>query len=75
MCKDEQDISQGKSHEMWTVRDLAAFLKTSEAAVRSWILEKRVRYHKIGSLVRFLPDEIIADVKNNRLGRRETGLP
>ena len=43
---------------MYDVADVARELKVSVATVRKWVLQKKLPYRKIGTLVRFLPEDI-----------------
>jgi excisionase family DNA binding protein len=54
---------------LWTVRDVAGFLRVTESAVRAWILSRRIRFYRIGSRVRFFPEEIIDDAHQGKIGQ------
>lgn len=54
---------------LWAVPDVAAFLHVTEAAVRGWVYERRIRFIKIGSLVRFAPAQVTADALAGRIGK------
>ena len=41
-----------------TVKDVAERLNTSQACIRKWVLLGRIKYVKIGALVRFEPETI-----------------
>ena len=41
-----------------TVKQVAERLQVSEACIRRWVLEKRIKYTKIGSLIRFESETI-----------------
>lgn len=43
---------------LWTVTDLARFLRVQESTVYQWVHEKKVPFHKVNRLVRFKPSEI-----------------
>ncbi len=43
---------------MLNVEDVAKRLNTSTATIRKWILQRRIPFVKIGSLVRFRPEDI-----------------
>lgn len=55
---------------LWTIKDVASFLNVKESAIRCWILERRIRFHKVGVLIRFIPGEIFDDVRANKIGQR-----
>ena len=43
---------------MFNVQQVATKLGVSVATVRKWVLERRIPFVKIGSLVRFRPEDI-----------------
>lgn len=59
---------------LWTVADVANYLQVKESAVRRWVYERRIRFHKVGALVRFNPDELKEDVEAGRIGKRKDEL-
>ena len=58
-----------ESGRLWTIKDVAAFLNVKESAIRCWIFERRIRFHKVGVLIRFIPGEISDDVRANKIGQ------
>ncbi len=48
------------------VAGAAAYLCVSEAFVRRLVLERRLRYYKLGKFVRFRPDDLDAFVESGR---------
>lgn len=44
--------------KMMCITEVAEELNVKPSAVRKWVLEKRIDYVKIGSLVRFKPETI-----------------
>lgn len=54
--------------DLLDVEGAAAYLTTSQAFVRRLVRERRVTFHKLGSHVRFDPDDLDAFI---RAGRRE----
>lgn len=55
---------------LWTVKDVADYLQVKESAVRCWVLERKIRFHKVGALVRFDPNELKEDVEAGRIGKK-----
>lgn len=51
---------------LWDVAGAAAHLGVSTAFVRRLVLEKRVRYYKLGKFVRFRPADLDAFVEAGR---------
>ena len=43
---------------LYTIKEVAAKLKVTEATVRKWVLEKRIGYQKVGRLLRFTEKNI-----------------
>ena len=41
-----------------TVKQVAERLQVTEACVRKWVLQKRIKYTKIGALIRFEAETI-----------------
>lgn len=59
----------GQPAEGTTLLDVAgaaAYLRVSEAFVRRLVLERRLRYYKLGKFVRFRPDDLDAFVESGR---------
>lgn len=56
---------------LWTVMDTADYLNVKKSTIRSWIIQDRIRFHRIGALIRFLPNEIIEDTVSNKVGKRQ----
>ncbi len=55
------------AHSLLDVAGAAAHLGVSEAFVRRLVLEKRVRYYKVGKFVRFRPGDLDAFVDAGRI--------
>ena len=53
----------------WTVEDVCRQFALKKGTVRYWCHVRAVTFHKIGSLVRFLPSEVIEDYNSGRLGK------
>lgn len=51
--------------KMYSVTEASQILKVSEGAIRKWILERRIGFHKIGALVRFT-EENLTEFANRR---------
>ena len=68
---EEQKGPQSIPAKLWSIQDVSAFLQVKESAIRHWVYEKRIRFYKIGALIRFVPEEIFADVVRNRIGQIE----
>jgi excisionase family DNA binding protein len=51
---------------LMTVHEVAAYLRCSEAAVRLWKREGRLKQVKIGKLVRFHCEDVDAFVRGER---------
>jgi len=49
---------EGISSELISAKTLSALLDVPEATIRKWVLKKKIRYRKIGKLVRFDVKEI-----------------
>ena len=43
---------------LWTVTDLAQYLRVSEKTVYDWVHKREVPFQKVNRLVRFKPSEI-----------------
>lgn len=56
--------------QLWSVADVAKYLNVKDSAVRRWIYEQTIRFHKIGRLVRFMPEQIVEDFQLGKIGRR-----
>ena len=56
----------GNVEELFNVKELAAHLKCTEQTVRRYVMAKKIPYHKIDRMVRFIPAEIEAWVKNGK---------
>lgn len=61
---EENNVSQ-----LWTISDVAQYLNVKESTVRQWIYERRVRYFKVGRLVRFAPGTIKEDAQRGIIGQ------
>jgi len=68
-------MSNQTPRPLWTIADVATYLQVTESSVRNWIYERRVRFLKIGSLIRFVPEEIIEDAHNGKIGSRKDNRP
>lgn len=55
-------------------KNLAKMLDCSERTVRSWVLERRIPYHKIGKLVRFRGPEVRALIESGRVDPMVVGV-
>ena len=60
---------QNTSTRLWTIEEVAKYLQVKPSAVRRWVYEQSIRFNKIGRLVRFKPDELMEDLKQNRIGK------
>ena len=54
---------------MWDVSDVSRTFNVRPGTIRYWCHVHAVTFHKIGSLVRFKPSELLADFENGRLGK------
>jgi excisionase family DNA binding protein len=54
--------------QLWTIVDVARYLSVQESAVRRWIYEHRIRFLKVGRLIRFVPQHIIDDARKSIIG-------
>lgn len=54
---------------LWRTRDVSKYLNIPESTIRYWTHIKAIRFHKIGNLVRFIPQEIIEDFKKGVIGK------
>ena len=72
--RDRQPVGvvPGEVHPLLDIAGAAAHLGVSEAFVRRLVLERRVRYFKVGKFVRFRPADLDAFVE---AGRREPVQP
>jgi excisionase family DNA binding protein len=52
--------------QLLTVKELAVFLKCTEQTIRRYMAAKKIPYHKIDRMVRFLLSEIIEWVKSGK---------
>src|SRR5690349_2473409 len=52
------DNQRNEKRPLWTVSDVAMYLRVSERTVRDWVYKRVVPYRKVGAAVRFSPDEI-----------------
>jgi excisionase family DNA binding protein len=66
---------QSATH-LWTINVLAEFMQVKPSAVRRWVYERRIRFFKIGRLIRFHPQILKEDMEQNRIGKVDvsTGL-
>jgi excisionase family DNA binding protein len=55
--------------QLLNVKELAAHLKCTEQTVRRYILAKKIPYHKIDRMVRFVPAEIQEWVVKNEAAK------
>lgn len=55
-----QTIFKNQIANLWTVCEVAAYLKVSIGHVYNLVSQDRIPYRKRGRLLRFLPDEIFA---------------
>jgi excisionase family DNA binding protein len=53
---------------LWTTSEVAEYLSVKPSAVRRWVYERRIRYIKIGRLVRFNPKLIAEDAADGKIG-------
>lgn len=59
---------------LWTVEDVALYLRVSEMTVRAWQQDRRLPFVKIGGTVRFVPAEIRQLVLEAKESRRARGM-
>ncbi len=45
---------------LWTVTDVAEYLAVTERTIRAWQCQHRLPHLKIGGVIRFRPEEVIA---------------
>ena len=57
------------SIRLWTITDVSEYLQVKPTAIRRWIYERRIRFYKIGRLVRFNPNDLIEDIQKNKIGK------
>ena len=62
----------GEVHILLDIAGAASYLRVSEAFVRRLVVERRVRYFKVGKFVRFRPVDLDALVE---AGRRDPVQP
>ena len=65
-------MGQG-TDELWTLDDLAAFLRVKVSVARFWLRSTDVPYIKIGKQIRFDPDEIKSWVEGQKV-RQMSGV-
>jgi excisionase family DNA binding protein len=65
----------GERNVLLDVAAAAAYLGVSEAFVRRLVLERRVRYYKVGKFVRFRPFDLDAFVEAGRRDPVEPWVP
>jgi excisionase family DNA binding protein len=58
-----------KDEPLWSVDDVSRFLNTKVSTVRAWVNYRRIRFVKIGALVRFFPGQIREDALNGVVGK------
>ncbi len=51
-------LFEKSQNQLWTVNDVAEFLQTKPKTVRDWVYKKRIPFHKINGLLRFVAEEI-----------------
>ena len=51
---------QGTEHELLTVPEAAKFLRVQTSTVRSWVLQRRIPFVKLGRLVRIRQADCVA---------------
>ncbi len=65
-------MSDGSVNEsLWTVKDVAAYLRTSRSWVYQHVASGDLPYRRVGGLVRFIPDDVRAYAR----GERVSGTP
>ncbi len=65
----------GENNVLLDVAGAAAYLGVSEAFIRRLVLERRVRYYKVGKFVRFRPFDLDAFVEAGRRDPVEPWVP
>jgi len=55
------------------IRQVAQILNISEDTIYSWTHKKKIRYIKVGRLVRFFPEDIKALLANNTYEKEYVG--
>lgn len=43
---------------LWTVADLAEYLRVSKQTIYDWVHKREIPFHKVNRLVRFRPSQI-----------------
>jgi excisionase family DNA binding protein len=72
--KENSPISINNINNLWSINDVAIFLNVTHSAIRAWVQKGQIRYHKVGTLIRFFPDEIIDDARVGNIGKRSIDL-
>jgi excisionase family DNA binding protein len=54
---------------MWNVDDVCKKFNLKNGTVRYWCHKHAITFHKLGTLVRFKPTEVISDFNTGRLGK------
>jgi len=68
--RQEKDL-QATEQELLTVPEAAKFLRIQASTVRSWILQRRIPFVKIGRLVRIRKADCIALINKNLVSAKE----
>ena len=63
-----QPTQSKEDDELLTVKEAAAFLKISKMSLHNWKKAGKVKYHRIGSRIRFKKSELLnaGTIKNSR---------
>jgi excisionase family DNA binding protein len=54
---------------LWTVDDVCNKFNLKAGTVRYWCHVHAITFHKLGTLVRFKPSEVISDFNSGKLGK------
>lgn len=58
MCSKVFDNYYPRKRPLWNVKEVAQFLNVKEATIRDWVYRREIPFRKVGSLVRFNPEDI-----------------
>jgi excisionase family DNA binding protein len=53
---------------LWTVDDVSKHLNVKPGTIRYWVHVRAIRFHKMGKLVRFVPQEVVDDFRQGIIG-------
>jgi excisionase family DNA binding protein len=61
--------------ELLTVKETATLLRVSVGTIRSWVLNRKITYCKIGALVRFRSTDLDEFIKRSTVPARPSVIP